>query len=65
MLKIKSCISGIRIELNVQYFYFLKLKNAPFCYIPRESWITYLRGKKWKCQAENPLLDSQLQNMLF
>lgn len=34
MLKIKFCISGIQIELNVQYFYLLKLKNIPFQYIP-------------------------------
>lgn len=37
MLKIKFCISGIQIELNVQYFYLLKSKNIPFQYIPGKA----------------------------
>lgn len=61
MLKIKFCISGIQVELNVHYFYLLKMKNIPFWYIPRKAldnispsnW-----GKKWKCQDKNPPLDS-------
>lgn len=66
MLKIKFRISGIQIELNVQYSYLLKLKNIPFQYIPGKPLDSIAQSneeKERQCQARkpldrNPLLDS-------
>lgn len=66
MLKIKFRISGIQIELNVQYSYLLELKNIPFQYIPRKPLDNIAQSneeKERQCRARkpldrNPLLDS-------